>query len=679
MTNRRTRPIQSRTRAISSASLTPRTQETDQFLEAWVAVTARMTPNQLRAHGKPLLDVWLNCIGSPDPQESRTEQWEDVAPANLTAVLKSLAAQHKFRSALRATALDRRIDWLADILALDAIERSMLHVIARCAVRDEWQALLRALPGSGGALSPLRIALLGNLRPGDVEDRLGMGARLWRAGLIDNDGDGELSANRLLFRIARSNASPARLVHHLMPVAPRSTLRWEDFAYLGSQRDIAAALIAAKSPSAILLYGPPGTGKTEFARLLADRTGMRAVFAGLEDDSGREPTRPERLAHLALVRAMTSSPSKRLVVMDEADDVLQLGAFEERGRRSKLFLNRMIEEGEGATIWIINDPDCLEESLLRRMHLVIELPLPPRSVRRQVVANHAAKARLKLAASEIERLAGLPAPPAVIASALKVAKTIQADVNAAILISEGHIHATSGKTPAPETLPQCYDPALALADVDLDHTAGQLEHACELGWSLLLAGPSGTGKSAYARHLAERLGLDLLVKRGSDLLGPHVGETEANITGAFRTAARLRSLLLIDEADDFLADRQNARRSWERSMVNQMLCEMEALEAPFVATTNHPDLLDPAVQRRFTMQIKFHPLDERRAQEQFQSWFGCKAPHCCVLEGLTPGDFALVARRARILGETNPEQLASWLCIEAERRRPRRAVIGFAA
>ncbi|WP_232493846.1 AAA family ATPase [Novosphingobium kaempferiae] len=50
-----------------------------------------------------------------------------------------------------------------------------------------------------------------------------------------------------------------------------------------------------------------------------------------------------------------------------------------------------------------------------------------------------------------------------------------------------------------------------------------------MGWSLLLSGPSGTGKSAYARHLAQRMGLEVEDCRGADLLSPYVGGTEAKI------------------------------------------------------------------------------------------------------------------------------------------------------
>lgn len=136
-------------------------------------------------------------------------------------------------------------------------------------------------------------------------------------------------------------------------------------------------------------------------------------------------------------------------------------------------------------------------------------------------------------------------------------------------------------------------------------------------------------------------------------------------------------MLLIDEADDFLFDRRTARNSWERTMVNQMLRQMETLRAPFVATTNLADQLDPATRRRFTLQAQFRSLDAGRMAALLARQFGHKLAPGQMPEGLTPGDFALVAQRAALLGEGNPVTLLRWLRAESDFRAGRCGPIGF--
>lgn len=655
-----------------------RSSDAAAFVKAWCTAVGQLNGAQLRDHGKQLFEIWFDYICGPEPDEEEIATWQSLAPSGYGVLLSELVAQYQPTKRAAATPFDRRIAWLAETFELDVSEQRIVYALARCAIHDAWRKLLHALPGEGARPTALRIAYLTGLHAGEIEDRLGAGERLSRCGLIDNDRDGEFVGTQLLERIARSNSPPSRLARQMMPSAPRSTLGWSDFDHIGAQREIAKALVAADGKVSILLYGPPGTGKTEFARLLADLSGKRAVFAGLEAENGKEPSRYDRLAHLAMLRALVRKDPSRVVVLDEADDILQLGNDEQRRFCSKLFLNRLIEETERPTIWIINNPQLLDRSLLRRMSLAIEFPTPPRGVRRRVVERHARKSRLKLAGQELDRLASMPAAPAVLGNALASAKAAGGGASEALTIGEGLLAVISGEVPVQEVLPPCYDPALAVADTDLDALASRLERSADPRWSLLLSGPSGTGKSAYARHLAERLGMDLLVKRGSDLLSPFVGVTEANIAEAFREAARGRCLLLIDEADDFLADRRGAQRSWERTMVNQMLRQMEALEAPLVATTNAPDLLDPATQRRFTLRVGFRALDEGRAAAQFRQWFRSELPRDLRLTAATPGDFALVARRAQLLDETDPVLLARWLIDEAEARSGPARTIGFA-
>ncbi len=517
---RRNRNCQSDASFASSA-------EAKLFMQAWCDVVCRLSDQQLRNCGSDLLEAWTDADAVNKVFDDE-EEWDLLTSKQYPSLLRRIAKSNSLPKRGKGTQLDRRMDWLAKTLDLDGIEREIVLTLARCSTHDEWDKLIRALPGGGHNPSSRKIAFLANLPLGKVEDRLAVGARLWSTGLVDNDGDGEVSANNFLRRIANSGSPPSRLAKQLMPVGKPSSLSWDDFDHIGPQREIAGTLVSASKPCAILLYGPPGTGKTEFAKLLASRSGKRAVFAGMEDGNGREPDRRERLAHLTLLRALTSGDPSRVVVMDEADDVLQLGALEDRGGRSKLFLNRLIEGGERPTIWIVNDLWRFEESVIRRMSLAIEFPMPSLAVRKRVVERHAAKAKLKLDAEAKHRLASLPAAPAVIATALRGAKAAGGGIESAMAIGEGLASAISGRPPEPIALPKAYDPTLAVADRDLDQLANKLQANEQRGWSMLLSGPSGTGKSAYARHLAERLQIELVEKRGSDLLGKYVGETEAN-------------------------------------------------------------------------------------------------------------------------------------------------------
>ena len=72
-------------------------------------------------------------------------------------------------------------------------------------------------------------------------------------------------------------------------------------------------------------------------------------------------------------------------------------------------------------------------------------------------------------------------------------------------------------------------------------------HMSHSPWKLLIAGASGTGKSAYAYHLANKLDMEILVKRPQDVIFRYFGESETAIANAFREAESKNALLLFDE------------------------------------------------------------------------------------------------------------------------------------
>jgi transitional endoplasmic reticulum ATPase len=279
----------------------------------------------------------------------------------------------------------------------------------------------------------------------------------------------------------------------------------------------------------------------------------------------------------------------------------------------------------------------------------------------------------------LSELARTPAPPALIENAILSAAHIRGSVRDACKILDSGLRALGRRDAPTESAPIRFDPTLSSADVDLARLADQVASSPARALSFCLSGPPGAGKSAYARHLAERLDLDVLEKRFSDLTSMWLGESEKTIAAAFEEAADLRAFLIIDEADSLLRDRLAAQHSWEITQVNEILTQMERHPCPFTCTTNAPELLDAAAARRFLFKVRFLPMTADQIDKAFRGAFGTDPPGFVLkLSGLTPADFATVIRKASVLGERDSKTFAQWLEYEA-RAKPdaERAKIGF--
>ena len=239
-------------------------------------------------------------------------------------------------------------------------------------------------------------------------------------------------------------------------------------------------------------------------------------------------------------------------------------------------------------------------------------------------------------------------------------------------------HVLSCERP-PQTTPARFDPGLINADTEPATLAKRLVDLEERRFSLCLQGPPGTGKSAFVRYLAERLGLEVIQKRASDLMSMWVGETEQQIAAAFAEARDAGAFLVFDEADSLLADRRFAHKSWEVSQVNEMLTWMESHPLPFACTTNFGEHLDPATLRRFVFKVTLDYLMPVQAETAFRGYFAVTPPaELSALSALTPGDFAVVRRRAEILGRLQePEALVAMLHAECDAKPDRPRAIGF--
>ena len=133
----------------------------------------------------------------------------------------------------------------------------------------------------------------------------------------------------------------------------------------------------------------------------------------------------------------------------------------------------------------------------------------------------------------------------------------------------------------------------------------------------LLVGPPGVGKTMAARWLAASLGLPLLILDLSAVMSSLLGRTGTNLRHVLDYAKGQDCVLLLDELDSIGKRRDDDADIGElKRLVNVLLQQIDdwpALAALLLGATNHPQLLDPAIWRRFESTIEF-PLPDHAAR-----------------------------------------------------------------
>jgi ATP-dependent Zn protease len=147
--------------------------------------------------------------------------------------------------------------------------------------------------------------------------------------------------------------------------------------------------------------------------------------------------------------------------------------------------------------------------------------------------------------------------------------------------------------------------------------------------SLLLYGPPGCGKTVLAKHVAARLELPLLTSRCDTLVSSFLGATSKNIRALFDHTASRPCVLFLDEFDSLAKARDDKHELGElKRVVVSLLQNIDALSANtvLIAATNHPQLLDPAVWRRFAYRIEILLPDTCQRRKLLQSRLGKLSP-----------------------------------------------------
>ncbi len=156
---------------------------------------------------------------------------------------------------------------------------------------------------------------------------------------------------------------------------------------------------------------------------------------------------------------------------------------------------------------------------------------------------------------------------------------------------------------------------------------------------LLLSGPPGNGKTSLAEALATELMVPLFVVRYEAVIGSFLGETSSRLKRLFDFVRTHQCVLFFDEFDTLGKERGDTHETGEiKRVVSSLLLQIDALPSHVVVVTatNHAELLDRAVWRRFQLRLEMPgPTDDQKVQ-----WFTHLQKKLGTPLGMTPNMLA---------------------------------------
>ena len=221
--------------------------------------------------------------------------------------------------------------------------------------------------------------------------------------------------------------------------------------------------------------------------------------------------------------------------------------------------------------------------------------------------------------------------------------------------------------------------------VEEQHRAELLHaHNLHARHRLLFAGPPGNGKTTLAEALAFELMVPLLVVRYETLVGSYLGETSSRLMHLLDYARTQRCVLFFDEFETLAKERGDTHETGEiKRVVSSLLLQIDDLPdyVVVVAASNHPELLDRAVWRRFQVRVEL-PMPTRQQLTRYIESIGqrCRtnfgyapetlAKHMAGLNFAEVEEFCLsVVRRAALDHKADNAKTVTHLKLEQWRDR----------
>ena len=620
------------------------------------------------------VDPWISAstLIKPDSvHELRASCFERLAEDTVARRMVALATLDWLQGAPDPTTeipLLCNVAAMARCVGMDASSTSVLQFMFQTMVNEPLQSVLTLVdcPSMNSAIT-LLTRWVGNSNRGSIEAMFSYYGVLVPLGLHDgvetattNLFDAMKLRDAILFaRFSEDVASQQWDASRLLIQAGPPDITHDDIPHLHVSHQLNCAVLANAARQRLqgihlLFHGASGVGKSAYARLLAHDAGLRLFNVSpttIENGNSKPYNRSALL--LAALRILALQPGTALL-FDDAEDFFaaMLKEFSDLPTGlGRSWLHQMLETSPVPILWTAVSPQNVPDSALRRFTRIQELVAPPMSARINQVQKLLLSIGLDQTSDSLRNdLAKLT--PAFLTRAVRnveiaspndtgqAHRWLEDEVAVLRSVPGACLADASTQNPAfrPEYLNLRNGPPLERILQRLQSTPAM---------RMCFHGVPGTGKTDLAHFLSHRLVRQLVVKTGSDILSKWVGETEKQIAAIFAecAAAPYEKILLLDEADHLLQNRQWSDSSWRVSCTNEFLARMEQFPGTLICTTNLPDQLDGAVLRRFHLRLQFDPLRPQQAADMFQERFGLAPKDTAALTDLVPADFVNVQRQ----------------------------------
>lgn len=452
-----------------------------------------------------------------------------------------------------------------------------------------------------------------------------------------------------------------------------STLKRDDYAHIKGIDMLINYLKSTKSTLQkgvnILIYGVSDSDKAELAKVIAKNVGANLYqIRTSERQYGSNRINSYNLAQKVL------DSSEDILLYDKAEDALscEKGTF-----KNKALSVEMLQNNAVPTIWIVdNIHNVIDSSIVVKFKFSIDAnKLNTSNNNSKLILDKVCGKRLNKDMLQLVKQSPNITPD-IIYRANEISSAVEGDFSNNFIVVVNNILKAQGHNEIDEKeLDKYKGYSINFINVDCDISNITDGLANNPNARICFYGLSGTGKSAFAQYIARTLGLPCLIKSASDLMDSEVGSTEKNIAKAFKEAMTKKAILVFDEVDSFLYDRQRfAKYTWESSAVNEMLVQMEKFSGIFIATTNLIDDIDRAALRRFDLKVEFKALKPAQSIELFKQecdMLGFEYESSIIdkitaLINLTPGDFAAVKRQNNFMPLKNANDFYERLYSEVQ-------------